>query len=177
MKIYLYTTLFITTLSLFFSCENTNDRKATDDYYSSIVTMTEKQDSCYQTFLSTFKNLTTKANESIGKRLDSTDHSTLIKSYKTFMDNLNADKKFLHDLKEVDNEINLKYHLERHTAFVDSAMQSFMPKVFRYLEISLDSADTKFWNEFDNLRLVVEKEQSERKKIEELAEAFKKKHM
>ena len=29
------------------------------------------------------------------------------------MDRLNTDKKFLRDLKEVDNEINLKYHIEK----------------------------------------------------------------
>lgn len=176
MKIYIYKTLVIVTFVLLFSCENTVDRKSTEDYYSSIVSMTEKQDSSYQEFLSTFKNLTTKANESTGRRLNSTDHAMLIKSYENFMDRLNTDKKFLRDLKEVDNEINLKYHIEKHTAFVDSSMHSFMPKVFHYLEISLDSADTKFWNEFDNLRLVVEKEQSERKVIDELAETFKKKH-
>ncbi len=176
MKISHQTILLFGISLLTFSCETAIDKENVDKYYSSIVIMTEKQDASYKKFVSTFKTLIDKANVSEGRRLDSTDLATMTNSYKVFIYGLKSDKKMLQNLKEVDQEINLKYNIEKHISFVDSALQAFMPKVFHYLKISLDSADNKFWQEFDSLKIVTETEQNQRKKIDELAEKFRQKY-
>lgn len=92
------------------------------------------------------------------------------------MDKLEVDMKLLQNIKEVDNEINLKYNYEKHLIFADSTFKNTMPKIFNYLKISLDSVDTGFQEQIEKLKVVVEKEQVQRQKIDELSLKFRQKY-
>jgi hypothetical protein len=162
--------------TLLFSCKPAIDKKAINDYYFFIQTMSEKQDSSYSHFLNTFGTYMTKANESEGRRLDSSDLAILTTEYNTFMDELKSDITQLKNLKEVDNEINLKYNYEKHIVFVDSTLGDVMPKILSSLKIGLDSVDNDFRNELNNLNIVVGKEQSQREKNDELSLKFRQRY-
>lgn len=152
------------------------NREEAVDYYNTIQQTSEAEVKALEGFVSLMKKGLQSAQQNSPQKLDSLSISQIRMKYQELINLLDNDLMKMATMKEVDPEIDLKENLMKYLVFADTSFKQLSPDMFALLENGLETMTEERQKKFLEFGEAARREQSQRKKIEELSAHFEEKY-